>query len=362
MTGKSLLTIVLAFVIIIIGWESAYIVSERERAVVLRFGQVQNPDVSPGLHFKVPFIEKVKIFDARLLTLDAAQERFFTQEKKALVVDSFVKWRVADVQRFYTATSGNVIQANRLLSQLIESGLRNLIAQCELKEVVSGKSNMKKRSQIKCAQDIVILDSSVIPLAAAGTVAADNNGAGESKQSTAKAIAATEEKEPEDLRDKLIFNIKKSLNEQVKIKEKYGIEVVDVRFKRIDLPDQVSDSVYERMVTEREKEAQEIRSFGKQKAEEIRAEADRERRELLAVAYQIAEQFRGEGDQEAAATYAEAYGSNHEFYNFYRSMQAYRQTFRQQGDLMVLKPESDFFKYLKAPHATGNANSPISIH
>ncbi|MDE1461269.1 protease modulator HflC [Spartinivicinus poritis] len=353
MTGKSLATIIIALVIVIIGWESAYIVSERERAVVLRFGQVKNPDVPAGLHFKVPFIDKVKIFDGRLLTLDAAQERFFTQEKKALVVDSFVKWRIADVQRFYTATSGNIVQANRLLSQLIESGLRNLIAQCELKEVVSGKPNIKKRSRFKCAKETLILDDSVVQLASGVDVA---QAAAQAQQKAAKSVNATEE-EPADLRDRLIFSIKKSLNEQVKIKEKYGIEIVDVRFKRIDLPEQVSDSVYERMITEREKEAQEIRSFGKQKAEEIRAEADRERRELLAQAYQIAEQLRGEGDQEAAGVYAEAYGSDQEFYNFYRSLQAYRQAFNQQGDIMVLKPESDFFKYLKAPHAITNTSS-----
>ncbi|MCX4027605.1 protease modulator HflC [Endozoicomonas sp. SM1973] len=352
MTGKSLATIIIALAIVIVGWESAYIVSERERAVVLRFGQVKNPDVPAGLHFKAPFIDKVKLFDGRLLTLDAAQERFFTQEKKALVVDSFVKWRIADVQRFYTATSGNIIQANRLLSQLIESGLRNLIAQCELKEVVSGKSNIKKRSRFKCAQETLVLDDSAVQLAAGVEIAKTAV-----QKAAAKAAASAAEEEPEDLRDKLIFSIKKSLNEQVQIKEKYGIEIVDVRFKRIDLPEQVSDSVYERMITEREKEAQEIRSFGKQKAEEIRAEADRERRELLAKAYQIAEQLRGEGDQEAAAVYAEAYGSDQEFYNFYRSLQAYRQAFKQQGDIMVLKPESDFFKYLKTPHAITNTSS-----
>ncbi|WP_163831751.1 protease modulator HflC [Spartinivicinus ruber] len=356
MTGKSLATIIIALAIVIVGWESAYIVSERERAVVLRFGQVKKPDVPAGLHFKFPFIDKVKIFDGRLLTLDAAQERFFTQEKKALVVDSFVKWRIADVQRFYTATSGNIVQANRLLAQLIESGLRNLIAQCELKEVVSGKPNMKKRSRFKCAQETLVLDNTAVQLASGVEVKIEEQKASQKQQ----AASSTPEEEPADLRDRLIFSIKKSLNEQVKIKEKYGIEIVDVRFKRIDLPEQVSDSVYERMVTEREKEAQEIRSYGKQKAEEIRAEADRERRELLAKAYQIAEQLRGEGDQEAAATYAEAYGSNQEFYNFYRSLQAYRQAFKQQGDIMVLKPDSDFFKYLKAPNGAANTSSAVS--
>lgn len=285
MTPKSLLGLILTFVVVLAGWDSFYIVTQIERAVVLRFGQLVEPDVQPGLHIKAPLIDKVIKFDARLLTLDAPPERFLTQEKKALIVDSYVKWRIKDVGKFYRSTAGSVLQANRLLSQRVESGLRNRVGRLSLQEVVSGK------------------------------------------------------------RDELMEELTKVLNTFTE--ENYGIRVNDLRVKRIDLPPQVSDSVFERMATEREKEAQELRSQGNEQAEITRATADRERRVLLAEAYREAEKTRGEGDAKAAAIYASAYNQDPEFYAFYRSLQAYKASFKDSNGMMILEPDSDFFKYLK---------------
>lgn len=286
MSPKSMLAVVLSAALLLLALESLYVVSERERALVLRFGEMIDPDVKPGLHVKAPFIDKVRVFDGRLLTLDSPPERFLTQEKKALIVDSFVKWRIDNVATYYTQTSGDPRAANRLLAQRVESRLRNIVGGKTLQEVVSGQ------------------------------------------------------------RDELMKQITDNLNGIARTA--LGIEVVDVRIKGIDLPPQVSDSVFERMATERDKEAQELRSQGNEQAEVIRANADREKRVLLAEAYREAEMLRGDGDALAAATYAEAYNADAEFYSFHRSLQAYRETFSKSGDMMVIEPDSDFFKYLKS--------------
>ncbi|WP_426415821.1 protease modulator HflC [Aestuariirhabdus sp. LZHN29] len=285
MSPKSMLGVILLAAVVLVGAESLFIVSERERAVVLRFGELIKPNVQPGLHLKAPFIDKVRIFDGRLLTLDSAPERFLTQEKKALIIDSFVKWRIDNVETFYTATSGDIRRANQLLSQRVESRLRNIVGARSLQEVVSGE------------------------------------------------------------RDELMTVITTNLNGIAR--QELGVQVVDVRIKGIDLPPQVSDSVFERMATERDKEAQEIRSQGNEQAEVIRADADRQKRVLLAEAYRDAEKLRGDGDAQSAALYAKAYNADAEFFSFYRSMQAYKGTFSKQGDIMVLDPNSDFFHYLK---------------
>ncbi|MCL6415640.1 protease modulator HflC [Aestuariirhabdus sp. Z084] len=285
MSPKSMLGVILLAAVVLLGLESLYVVSERERAVVLRFGELIKPNVQPGLHIKAPFIDKVRIFDGRLLTLDSSPERFLTQEKKALIIDSFVKWRIDNVETFYTATSGDIRRANQLLSQRVESRLRNIVGSKTLQEVVSGE------------------------------------------------------------RDQLMEFITNNLNGIAR--QELGVAVADVRIKGIDLPPQVSDSVFERMATERDKEAQEIRSQGNEQAEVIRADADRQKRVLLAEAFRDAEKARGDGDAKAAAIYAKAYNADAEFFSFYRSLQAYKETFRKQGDIMVLDPDSDFFHYLK---------------
>jgi len=261
-----------------------YIVSERERAVLLRFGEVVEHNVQPGIHFKLPVVNKVRIFDGRLLTLDALPQRFLTQEKKAVIVDSFVKWRVAEVEKFYTATSGDEAVAKRLLSSRVDTGLRNEFGARSMHEVVSGE------------------------------------------------------------RDELMAELTTRLNEIAR--QELGIEVLDVRVKGIDLPPEVSSSVFSRMSTEREREAREHRAKGKELAEGIAADADRQKVVIESEAYREAEQTRGEGDAKAAAIYAEAYNRDPEFYAFYRSLTAYKETFGNGNDLLVLDPNSDFFKYL----------------
>jgi membrane protease subunit HflC len=271
----------------LIASNSLYIISETERGVLLKFGEVVNPEIKPGLHVKIPFVNSVRRFDARLLTVDSQPERFFTQEKKAVIVDSYAKFRVSDTKKFYTATNGEESRAMALLAQRINNGLRNQMAVRTIQEVVSGERD-------ELAQDLT-------------------------KELT--QVAQTE----------------------------LGVEVVDVRVKQIDLPPDVSESVYRRMNAEREKEAREHRSQGQELAEGIRAAADREVTVLEANAYRDAELIRGAGDAEATRIYADAFNKDEEFYSFTRSLRAYQDAFKGNSDIMLLQPDSQFFRYLKDP-------------
>jgi membrane protease subunit HflC len=284
MSGKSFATLLAVFVALIVGAKSLYIVNEFERAVELRLGRVSNSDVAPGLHVKVPFLDTVRRFDGRILTLDAEAERFLTLEKKSMQVDSFAKWRIKDVKKFYTATNGEIERARSLLSARINEELRNQFALRSLQEVVSGQ------------------------------------------------------------RDELMVAIKDELNKFSDTS--LGIEVVDVRVKRIDLPKEVSEPVYQRMRAEREREAAEHRALGEKQAKITRAEADRQATVLLAEGYRDSEKLRGEGDAVASETYAVAFTKDAEFYGFVRSLQAYRATFAQKQDIMLVDPDSEFFNYL----------------
>jgi modulator of FtsH protease HflC len=285
MSGRSVTFILLAVVVLFIANNSLYIMKETERGVLLRFGEVVNPDIAPGLHAKIPFVNNVRKFDGRILTVDAQPERFLTQEKKAVIVDSFAKFRVADTTKFYTATNGEESRAMGLLAQRINNGLRNQMGRRTIQEVVSGE------------------------------------------------------------RDQLMDDLTKDLNKMAQ--EELGVVVVDVRVKKIDLPPDVSESVYRRMNAEREKEAREHRSQGQELAEGIRAAADREVTVLKANAYRDAEQVRGEGDAEATRIYAESFSQDKEFYAFTRSLRAYQDAFQGSGDILLVQPDSDFFKYLK---------------
>jgi len=291
MKPSSMVVMIVLILAVLVGYNSVYIVKETERGVLLKFGEVVDPDLEPGLHFRVPVMNNVRLFDGRVLTLDAAPQSYLTLEKKSLEVDSFVKWKIANVEKFYTATSGDEFRAAKLLSDRVDTGLRNQFGARTVTEVVSGE------------------------------------------------------------REQLMKELTESLSKITE--EQFGIQVVDVRVKRIDLPPAVSDSVYERMRTEREREARELRARGKELAEGIRADADRQKTVIEAGAYREAELIRGEGDATAAKVYAEAYEKNAEFYSFHRSLQAYRQSFSGSGDIMVLKPDSDFFKYLSEPKLPG---------
>ncbi|WP_459206852.1 protease modulator HflC [Pseudomonas sp. MLB6B] len=284
MSNKSLFALIALVVLVVVGWNCFYIVAQTERAVLLQFGRVVQADVQPGLHMKVPYVNQVRKFDARLMTLDAPTQRFLTLEKKAVMVDAYAKWRVKDAERYYTATSGMKQIADERLSRRLESGLRDQFGKRTLHEVVSGE------------------------------------------------------------RDALMADITASLNRMAN--KELGIEVIDVRVKAIDLPKEVNRSVFDRMSTEREREAREHRAKGNELAEGIRADADRQRRVLLAEAYREAEETRGDGDAQSAAIYAKAYGQNADFYAFYRSLQAYRESFSSKSDVLVLDPKNEFFRYL----------------
>ena len=275
---------IILLVVLSIANSTLYVVREIEGAVKLRFGKLVQTDIQPGLHFKLPFADDIRKFDKRVLTLDTQPESFFTVQKKRLIVDSFAKWRIVDVDTYYRATGGDELVGMNRLSSRVNDGLRNQFGTRTLHEVVSGE------------------------------------------------------------RDQLMLDIKDVLNENVR--ESLGIEVVDVRVKRIDLPDEVSEPVYRRMTTEREKEARELRSQGKEQAEKITSSAEREQTILLATAYSESEKTRGEGDAEAAATYANAYTQDAEFYAFSRSLEAYKQSFKDKNDVLLVDPKGDFFKYL----------------
>ena len=282
--NKLLGIVILVGVLGLVAISSLFTVTEREKAILLQLGKIKRTDFEPGLHLKIPFINNVRKFDGRVLTMDAEPESFLTAEKKNVVVDAFVKWRISDVGLYYTAMGGSEINANQRLSQIIKDGLRSEFAKRTIQEVVSGE-----RAEI---MDI----------------------------------------------------LRTSTDSQVK---PFGIDVVDVRIKRIDLKGGVSEAVYRRMEAERTRVATDLRSKGAEAAERIRADADRQRTVILAEAYRDAEQLRGDGDAKAAEIYAQAYNQDPEFYAFYRSLNAYKTSFKDRSDVMILEPDSDFFKYFK---------------
>ena len=288
MSRSNLLGTLIFFGFIVLS-NAVFVISETQRGVLLKFGEVVNSDLEPGLHFKIPFVDSVRKFDGRILTVDSTPERFFTQEQKQLIVDSYAKFRVVDTAKYYTATSGEEFRAAALLSQRINDDLRNQVAGRSVQEVVSGE------------------------------------------------------------RDQLMEAVKDRLNETVLTE--LGVEVIDVRVKKIDLPNEVSQSVYRRMNAEREKEARELRSEGKEIAEGMRAEADRKVTVIEAEAVRDAEIIRGDGDATATRIYADSFNRDPEFYAFTRSLNAYQQTFANGSDIMLLQPDSQFFQYLRDPKA-----------
>jgi len=269
-------------VLALIIWASVFTVDERQRAILFKFGEILASDYEPGLHFKMPVINNVKKFDKRILTIDQQPERFLTAEKKDLIVDSFVKWRIADVVQYYKTVQGDEVQAGRLLYQNINNGLRDEFGKRTVQEVIAG--DRTEIMQIMTAE------------------------------ATEKA---------------------KTL----------GIEVIDVRIKKIDLPARVSDSVYRRMRAERERVARDFRSKGAEAAERIRADADRQRSVILAEAYRDSEVVRGEGDANATDIYAAAFSKNEDFFRFNRSINAYKSNFSTADDIILLEPDSEFFRY-----------------
>ena len=281
--NKSSYLLVFAALIVGIAFNSFFIVDEKEKAIVFQFGEAVRTDIDVGFSFKLPIVQEVKKYDARIQTLDEAPDRILTVESKYLLVDSFIKYRISDVLTFYKANNGSFNSLNSLLGQRSEFILKNQFGKRTVKEVVSGE------------------------------------------------------------RDELMSTMLNQLNDSV---IDLGVEIIDFRVKRIDLPSNLSNSVYERMRTERNRLAEELRSEGKEIAREIRAIADKDKVVILAEAYKKSEQLRGEGDAEATAIYAEAYSVDPEFYEFTRSLKAYTETFQNKSDVMLIDSESEFFKYL----------------
>ena len=273
-------------------YASAFIVNQWEVALKLRLGEIVDSDYKPGLHFMIPLINNVKKFDGRLQTLEARPQRFLTVEKKDVIVDSYAKWRITNPGQFFRSTGGDSGRTSRLLAERINTGLRDEFGRRTIQEVVS-----------------------------------------------------------ED-RYQLMDELTKAVDRQV---AELGIEVVDVRVKKIDLPPEVSESVYERMRAERERVARDLRAKGSEAAERIRADADRQRTVIIADAYKLAEEARGEGDAKAAEIYAQAYNQDRDFYAFYRSLNAYRTSFGQGGDMLVMQPDSDFFRFFNKMDRAGDS-------
>ena len=275
--------LVIAVLVAILLSSSLYTVKETQVALKLRLGEIVSIVSEPGLKFKTPFVNNVVWFDKRIQTLDSAAESFLTVEKKNVVVDSFVKWRIVDTQKFYISTGGVMAQANFILAQNNQDALRSEFSKRTILEVIS------------------------------------------------------------DQREAIMASVKGKL--KTIAEDKYGIEVVDVRIKRIELSQEVRNSVYSRMETERKGLANKYRSEGAEEAEKLQAFADKERTIILANAYRDSEKIRGEGDAISASNYAKAYSQDADFYSFYRSLESYKKSFNEQGDILVLNPDSEFFRH-----------------
>ena len=276
------ITLVIVALVVIVTKSALYVIDEKEIAIKFKLGEIVTIINEPGLYFKTPFVNNVKFFDKRIQTLDERPDRFLTGEKKNVIVDSYVKWKIADAKRFYTSTGGDIITANSRLSAVVKDGLRNEFGKRTIQEVVSGNRKEIMRKMTKIA--------------------------------------------------------KKGAKE-------FGIAVIDLRIKRIDLSVEVNESVYNRMSAERKRIAKDLRAKGAEAAEIIQATADKERSIILANAYRDSEKIKGDGDAEASSIYAEAFTKNKEFYNFYRSLDAYKKSFNSKNDMMVLDPKSEFFRY-----------------
>jgi membrane protease subunit HflC len=283
--------LVAAVVALILASMSVFIVDQRQSAIVFQFGEVVRLETTPGIKFKLPLVQNVRFFDSRILTLDSDDpERFITAEKKNVLVDSFIKWRIVDVKQYYVSVTGDETRAQTRLMQTVNSTLREEFGKRTIHEVVSGQRE--------------------------------------------ELMRVVREKTDVDAR-------------------KIGVEVLDVRLKRVDFPVEISDSVYRRMDAERKRVANELRATGNAESEKIRADADRQREIILAQAYRDAQKIKGEGDAKATSLYAGAFGRNPEFYAFYRSLDVYKQGFKSKSDIMVLDAGSPFFKYLKGSGKDG---------
>jgi len=296
MSAKSIILGVVAIIVVVLAYETVYFVDEREKAIIFQFGRIVQSHDQPGLHFKKPFINSVQFFDARIQTMDADPELYLTGEKKNLVVDSFAKWRIRDVAKYYVTVSGLQSNARARLAQRVNDSLRQEFGKRQVQEVISGD------------------------------------------------------------RAEIMELVRRAVDSEA---SEFGVEVVDVRLKRVDLDPDISERVYSRMEAERARVAKELRAQGAEAAERIRADADRQREITIANAYREAEKLRGEGDATATLTYANAFGRDIEFFGYYRSLNAYRTTFQSKNDVLILEPNSKFFQYFgESFDAVGEMTAP----
>jgi membrane protease subunit HflC len=291
MNKKMANVLIAAAIALILLSMSMFVVDQRQNAIVFQLGEMVSVKTEPGLYFKIPLMQNVRYFDSRLLTLDTGEpERYITAEKKNVMVDSFVKWRIADVKQYYISVGGDEMRAQTRLMQTINSSMREEFGKRSIHDVISGERDQIMQAVLKKTE----ADAS-----------------------------------------------------------KIGVQVVDVRLKRVDFPKEISDSVYRRMEAERKRVANELRATGYAESEKIRADADKQRQVILAEAYREAQKVKGEGDAKASELYGRAFSRNAEFYAFYRSLEAYKQSFKNKSDVMVVDPSSAFFKYLKNPGRAG---------
>ena len=284
MNARSIVALAILALLAMLASSSLYLVNETQRAIRLKFGEVVETDIKPGLHIKIPVYNTVRLFDTRLQTLDGSPSRYLTGDRKGVIVDSFVQWKIVNVTRYYEATAGDEQASMRLIAPRVDESLRNEFGRRTLVEIVS------------------------------------------------------------EQRDELMSRPIEELNRA--LRDSMGVAILDIRVKQIDLPSEVSNSVYERMRTERQREAREYRAQGQEQSERIRAAVDRGREVILATADRDANILRGEGDAEATAIYAQAYNQDRELYSFLRSMEAYRSSFNNKQDILVVSPKSEFFRYL----------------
>jgi membrane protease subunit HflC len=287
MKASATAVLIAIVVALVVASMSLFTVDQRQQAIVFRLGEVVSIKTDPGLYWKLPLIEDVRYFDIRIHTVDTEEpERFLTSEKKNVLVDSYVKWRISSVEQYYISVGGDERRARDRLNKTVNDSLRAEFGKRTVYQVISGE------------------------------------------------------------RDEIIELMREKVDDDAR---KIGVEVLDVRLKRVDLTKEISDAVYRRMEAERKRVANELRSTGFAESEKIRADADREREVIIAKAYRDAQEVKGNGDAQASAIYARAFKRDPEFYAYYRSLDAYRETFRNKGDLLILEPDSEFFKYMKTP-------------
>lgn len=335
-------------VAVFLGFNSFFVISEGNVGIVTRFGKVlRNSDSElavshPGLHFKIPFIDKVRVLDARIQTLSARADRFVTAEKKDLIIDSYVKWRISDPSTFYLTTAGgNIMQAEELLRRRINNSLRSQIGRLTIHEIVSGQEKAGSYGEMDSSFDSVTLGRNSLSQESKKIDADDTL-----KVDSDKIASDMENIISSSKRDQVMQNALRDLG---KGSNELGIEIIDVRIKQINLPPEVSNSIYQRMRAERDAVAKLHRSQGRREAETIKAQADREVAVKIATAEREARRLMGAGDAEATRIYADAYTQNAELFDFLRSMDAYKKSMSKGNDVLVLKPDSEFFRYFSDP-------------